>query len=267
MLGMESPAVSGVPILRLSAAGATLAAGIGTLFYLRRPQSLLFGLLTILLLVSWAVPTRSQMPYYALPVVSLAAVPIALAARESPRSGRAAIALALLAPLAAMCFYQEGLNAILIFALSGLSALLLGLPLRRHAPPRWLSVLAWPGGFALALVAAVTGSPALAIAAGLCAAGAGAGGWRAAPAGVMLTSLLALTAPFADLIRLLPRRIDTALPQIGDGAQAGPIALVITALLFGAWLYRQRAAERETTKDQLSMRINQATLSEPGRRR
>ena len=252
MLGMESPAVSGVPILRLSAAGATLAAGIGTLFYLRRPQSLLFGLLTILLLVSWAVPTRSQMPYYALPIVSLAGV---------------LIALALLAPLAAMCFYQEGLNAILIFALSGLSALLLGLPLRRHAPPRWLSVLAWPGGFALALVAAVTGSPALAIAAGLCAAGAGAGGWRAAPAGVMLTSLLALTAPFADLIRLLPRRIDTALPQIGDGAQAGPIALVITALLFGAWLYRQRAAERETTKDQLSMRINQATLSEPGRRR
>jgi hypothetical protein len=225
--------------------GVTLAAGLGTLSHLRRPQSLLFGLLTILLLVSWAVPTRSQMPYYALPVVSLAGVLIALVARESPRSGRGAIALAILAPLAAMCFYQEGLNAILVFALSGLSALLLGLPLRRHAPPRWLSVLAWPGGFALALAAAVAGSPALAIAAGLCAAVAGAGGWRLAPAGVMLTSALALTAPFADLIRLLPRRIDTALPQIGDGAQSGPIALVLAAVLFGVWFYRQRAAERD----------------------
>jgi hypothetical protein len=247
--------------------GVTLAAGLGTLFYLRRPQSLLFGLLMILLLVSWAVPTRSQMPYYALPVVSLAGVLIALTARESPRSGGAAIALVLLTPLAAMFFYQEGLNAILMFALSGLSALLLGLPLRRYAPPRWLSALAWPGGFTLALAAAVTGSPPLAIAAGLCAAVAGAGGWRAAPAGVILTSALALTAPFADLIRLLPRRIDTALPQIGDDAQAGPIALVLAAVLFGVWFYRQRAAEREATKDQPLARINRATLSELGRRR
>ena len=247
--------------------GVTLAAGLGTLFYLRRPQSLLLGLLMILLLVSWAVPTRSQMPYYALPVVSLAGVLIALTARESPRSGRTAIALVLLTPLAAMFFYQEGLNAVLMFALSGLSALLLGLPLRRYASPRWLSALAWPGGFTLALAAAVTGSPPLAIAAGLCAAVAGMGGWSVAPAGVILASALALTAPFADLIRLLPRRIDTALPQIGDGAQAGPIALVLAAVLFGVWFYRQRGAERETTKDQPLARINRATLSEPGRRR